>query len=312
MSAPPTAAPRRPGLRLPQLLTLTDQTDQTGRLLLEDSAPAPAVRRAERAGVPMDTVTCSYQDTPSRVGGRMNASAYEVLRRDTADILNGFAWLGRHGEEGAPRRLFLTSYLGVTLAMAMFHRAQDPVASYGELPSYVASIFKASRGIFSYSVDLMNRVGPAAAMTAADVLRDAEEHHHLVRPQTGRVCAAPTRLIERTLAAIITGEGADASRSTLGELVDFAVLWELYELQDRFGQALSAYRVVLENLSREAGPAADPNRLFDTRLPDGTSVGQRTAALLALADEVQRGMNRALGRAENARPLAYEDILRML
>jgi hypothetical protein len=176
----------------------------------------------------------------------------------------------------------------------------------------VASIFKASRGIFSFSVDLQNRVGPAAAMTAADVLKDAEEHRHLVRPQTGRVCAAPSRLIERTLAAIVTGEGADAGRSRLGELVDFAVLWELYELQDAFGQGLSGYRVILEDLTRVAGPTPDPTRLFNTRLPDGTSFGQRTESLLALADHVQRGMNRVLGRAENAKPLGLEDILRML
>ncbi len=312
MSAPPTAVPRRPGLRLPQLLTLTDQTDETGRLLLEDSAPPAAVRRAERAGIRMDTMTCTYQDTPSRLGGQMNIAAYEALRRDTADILNGFDWLGQHAEQGAPRRMFVTSYLGVTLAMALFHRALDPVAPHGQLPSYVASIFKASRGIFSYSVDLTNRLGPSATLTAAEVLRDAEEHRHLVRPQTGRVCAAPTRLIERTLTVLITAEGADASRSELGKLVDFEVLWELYELQDRLGQALSAYRAILESLRREAGPTADPTRLFDTRLPDGTSVGQRTDELLALADEVQRGLNRALGRAENARPLGYEDILRML
>ena len=75
----------RPGLRLAQLLTLSDQTDETGRLLLEDSAPPPAIRRAERAGISMETVTCAYPDTPSRVGGRMNASAYDALRRDTAD-----------------------------------------------------------------------------------------------------------------------------------------------------------------------------------------------------------------------------------
>ena len=302
----------RPGLRLPQLLTLSDQTDETGRLLLEDSAPSPAIRRAERAGISMETVTCAYPDTPSRVGGRMNASAYDALRRDTAEILNGFAWLGQHDEQGAPRRLYVTSYLGVSLALALFHRSEDPVASHGQLPSYVASIFKASRGIFSFSVDLQNRLGPAAAMTAAEVLHDAEEHHHLVRPETGRVCAAPTRLIERTLTAIVTGEGADASRSRLGELVDFGVLWELFELQDRFGQALSGYRGVLEAVTAQAGPAADPSRLFSTRLADGASVGQRTEALLALADDVQRGMNRALGRAENAKPLGFDDVLRLL
>ena len=317
MSAPPqpsgpSAVARRPGLRLPQLLTLTDQTDETGRLLLEDSAPAAAVRRAERAGILMDTVTCTYQDTPSRVGGQMNVSAYEALRRDTAEILNGFAWLGQHSEDGAPCRLFVTSYLGVTLALALFHRAHDPVAPYGQLPSYVASIFKASRGIFSFSVDLLNRVGPTASMTAADVLADAEEHRHLVRPVTGRVCAAPTRLIERTLSVVITGDGADATRSGLAALVDFGVLWELYELQDRFGQALSGYRAVLETASAGAGATADPARVFNARLADGTSVGQRTEALLALADEVQRGMNRVLGRAENAKPLGFEDVLRML
>jgi hypothetical protein len=302
------------------MLTLSDQTDETGRLLLEDSAPKPAVRKAERAGIPMNTVSCPYQDTPSRFGGQMNASAYEALRRDTADILNGFAWLSQHhaaadpSAASAPQRLFGVSYLGVTLAHVLFHRAQDPVTPHASLPSYIASIFKASRGIFSFSVDLLNDLGPEAAMTAAEVVRYAEDHHHLVRPQTGRVCAAPTRLIERTLGVILTGD-ADAARSRLGDIVEFPVLWELTQLQDEVGRALSTYRVVLENLTA-SGHAEDPNRLFATVVPDGPAKGQPfgrfTEQTLQLANRAQAAMNGLLGRAQNATPVGFEDLVRML
>src|SRR5947208_1919187 len=57
----------------------------------------------ERAGIAMETVSCPYQDTPSRFGGKMNLSAYEALRHDVADILNGFAWLAEHDRAAEPQ-----------------------------------------------------------------------------------------------------------------------------------------------------------------------------------------------------------------
>lgn len=318
---PPPSGGRRPGLRLSQLLTLTDQTDEAGRLLLEDSAPPAAIRRAERAGIAMETVSCPYQDTPSRLGGRMNQSAYEALRHDVADILNGFAWLAEHHRAaepdatGSPERLFAVSYLGINLAHVLFHRADDPVPAHGRLPAYVASIFKASRGIFSFAAQLENERGPSAAMTPAEVMQVAEEERQLVRPETGRVCAAPTRLIERTIAAILAGQEADAAKSRLGELIDFDLLWAFTRQQDRFGKALSAYRVVLEQVTA-SGVANDPSRLFSHVLPDGPAQGQAfgryTETVLAVANDVQAELNRLLGRAANAKPLTFEDILRML
>ncbi|MGH9276798.1 MAG: DUF2188 domain-containing protein [Acidimicrobiales bacterium] len=312
---------RRPGLKIAQLLTLTDQTDATGRLLLEDSAPPAAIRRAEKAGVAMETVTCAYADTPSRVGGQMNQSAYEALRHDVADILNGFAWLAeRHRAAepqatGTPERLFAVSYAGINLAHVLFHRAVDPVPPHGHLPAYVASIFKASRGIFSFAAQLENQRGPSAEMTAAEVMQVAEAERQFVRPTTGRVCAAPTRLIERTIAAILTGGEADAAKSRLGELVDFDVLWRFTQLQDVFGEALSTYRVVLEQVSA-AGLANDPKRLFRHVLPDGPAQGQSfgayTESVLATVNGVQADLNRLLGRATNAKALTFEDILRLL
>ena len=315
------APPRRPGMRLSQLLTLTDQTDETGRLLLEDSAPRQAVKRAERAGISMATVEATYADTPSRLGGRMNAAAYDALRRDTAAILDGFAWLADHHraaaptETGTPQRLFAVSYLGVSLVHVLFHRADDPVAAYGELPSYIASIFKASRGLFSFSVAMENDLGPTATLTAAEVVGYAEDKRQLVRPDTGRVCAAPTRLIERTIDVILTGRGADASRSTLGEMLDFDVLWRFYQLQDRFGQTLSTYRVVVDNLTR-TGLANDPQRLLRSVIPDGPArgktFGQFTEETLKAVNDVQAGMNRALGRRDNANKVTLPELMQML
>jgi hypothetical protein len=325
----PNATARRPGLRLSQLLALTDQTDVSGRLLLEDSAPKQAVRKAERRGVSMRTETCPYQDTPSRFGGLMNAGAYEALRHDTAEILNGFAWLSsRHlaaepGDTGAARRLYATSYLGVTLAHVLFHRAEDPVPPYGSLPTYVASIFKASRGIFSFSIQLLNDLGPDAEMTAPEVLQYAEDNKQLVRPSTGRVCAAPTRLIERTLEAILTGRGTDAERSGLGVLVDFSMLWEVYKLQDALGKAISTYRAVYEAVTGPFGPAADPNRIFSAKIPTGAfghgagpaqgqTFGQFTEQLLVLVNDIQGQINAALGRAGNARPVGLQEVIELL
>ena len=314
---------RRPGMRIGQLLALSDQTDADGRLLLEDSAPEAAIRKAKQAGIPMESGPAPYQDTPSRYGGRMNVSAYEALRHDVAGILNGFAWLAEHAAAAlapeplpaTPRRLFVTSYLGVSLAHVLFHRAVDPVPPHGQLPPYVASIFKASRGIFSFSVQLENDLGSDHPMTAADVMTYAEEHRQLVRPETGEVCAAPTRLIERTIEAILISEGADAAKSTIGDLVDFPMLWDFYRLQDEVGIVLSAFRVVLNQVSAIA-QSGDPNRLFSARIPTGPAqgrpFGQFTGEVLATITEAQAGMNRALGRAENARAVTPEDLLRML
>ena len=308
-------------MRLAQMLALTDQTDASGRLLLEDSAPKPAIRKAERAGVSMATEPAPYQDTPSRYGGQMNVAAYEALRHDTAAILNGFAWLARDlaaaapAETGAPRRLYWTSYLGVNLVHVLFHRGEAPVPPHGALPPYIASIFKASRGLFSFAVALENDLGPAATLTAAEVVAYAEEKRQLVRPDTGRVCAAPTRLIERTIDVILTGHGADADRSELGQLVDFAALYEFTRLQDEYGQALSMFRVIADNLSA-AGVANDPNRLARTVIPGGPAkgktFGQVADEVVKLANATQAGMNRALGRSQNAARLTLADIVRML
>jgi hypothetical protein len=311
----------RPGMRIGQLLALSDQTDETGRLLLEDSAPEPAVRKAKRAGIAMETAPAPYQDTPSRLGGPMNVSAYEALRHDVGAILDGFAWLaGQHRAKepsaaGAPRRLFVTSYLGVSLAHVLFHRAEGPVPPHGALPAFVASIFKASRGVFSFSVQLENDLGPDKEMTAAEVMTYAEDRRQLVRPETGRVCAAPTRLIERTIEAVLTGAGADPARSTLPDLVDFEMLWEFYRLQDKVGEVLSTYRVVLNQV---ASPElmSDPNRLLRTVVPAGPAQGRKfgdfTQSVLAHVNDAQAGLNRALGRAGNARPITLADLMGML
>jgi len=317
--APGPAA--RPGLRLAQLLALTDQTDETGRLLMEDSAPRQAIRKAERGGISMKTVPAPYQDTPSRHGGQMNAAAYDALRRDTAEILSGFAWLAANhhrlapSETGAPRRLYAVSYLGISLVHVLFHRAADPVPPHTQLPSYIASIFKASRGIFSFSVQIENDLGPSRALTAAEVVQYAEDKKQLVRPDTGRVCAAPTRLIERSLEAILleTGEAAGA-RSRLPDLVDFGALWEFYRQQDAVGEALSRFRVVAERMSTAAGN--DPARLFRSVIPGGPARGQTfgqfAEGTLRTVNEAQAAMNRALGRSENAKPVGLQELLRLL
>ncbi len=219
MDAPPGAphdATRLPrGLRLRDMLTVTDQTDENGRLLLEDSAPKRARKRAQGAGVAMKTVKCPYHDTPSRLGGDMNASAYEALRRDMGQVLDGFAWLAERYlevERGQPRAsvqvLLDTSNLAITLPLLLFHRNPDGVPAHGALPSYVASLFKAGRGLFSVAFDLRNTRGPGPAFTVADVVSCAEEKGHFARPESGRVCAVPTRLIERTIDAILTGRPA--------------------------------------------------------------------------------------------------------
>lgn len=318
---PATPSPIPPGMRLSEMLTLTDQTDETGRLLLEDSAPKGARKRAERVGIAMKTVSCPYKDTPSRYGGRMNASAYEALRHDTAEMLDGFAWLtGRYLEldpsnSSTVRVLYDTSYSGTSLALIVFHRADAPIPPHGSLPSYVASIFKASRGLFSAAVDMLNKTdSPSKTVTVGEVVQFAEQEGHLARPQTRRVCAAPTRLIERTISVILTGEGADASRSGLGELVDFATLRTFCALQDWFGQALSSYRVLLERVT-QTGDITRPEELFSRVIVEGgrrRSFGDVTEELLRRANELQSRLNRLLGRADDAAPVALEDALGML
>ena len=313
-SAPP------PGMRLSELLTVRDQTDENGRLLLEDAAPKSARRRVHKAGIPMKMVSCPYQDTPSRHGGPMNVSAYEALRHDMGDVLDGFAWLTGHYLELQPARrstvrgLFDASYLGLTLPLVLFYRARAPVGPHRQMPSFVASMFKASRGVFSAAVDMLNRRGPTARVSSAEIVRFADEHGHLRRADTGRSCAAPTRLIERTIDAILTGEGGDAAESPLGELVDFGRLWEFYSLQDAFSRAVSNYRFLLDDIAAQTG-SPDPEKLFDVRVPSGgriRSFGEVTDGVVRQANEIQRGLNAVLERAEDVRPLDFEDLLQML
>ncbi|MFN2503212.1 MAG: hypothetical protein ABR540_03080 [Acidimicrobiales bacterium] len=312
---------RAPGLRLSEMLTLKDQTDATGRLLLEDSAPKRAIKNARRNGVRMKTVPCPYADTLSRHGDAINISAYEALRHDVGDMLNGLAWLTRcyleshPGRRSTPRALFELSSLGVTLPLVLFNRRPDPVDPHGRLPSYVASLCKASRGIYSASVDLLNREGdPMRTISAAEMVAFAEAEGHFSRPVTQRACAAPTRLIERTIAVILTGEGGNADNSKLGELVDFPTLWQFWTVQDRFSRSLSDYKVILEDLV-QGGEASDPRELFASRVQVGDrtqSFGLLTEGLLAEANGAQGALNQLLGRAADAPPVSFEDILRML
>ncbi|MGH3849722.1 MAG: hypothetical protein ACRDRT_08465 [Pseudonocardiaceae bacterium] len=302
---PPGTVPAEIGLALSDLI-IKGQTDVNGRLLLEDAAPKTARRKAFKAGIPMKPVHCSYQDTPSRLGGMMNQPAYEALRHDTAAVLDGFAWLATHYWQRIPigpnsvRGLFDVSYLGLTLPLLLFHRTTDRVGPYGRMPSHVASLFKASRGVFSVAVDMLNRLGPTATIAAVDIVKFADAQGHLKRPETDRACAAPTRLIERTLAVILTGEGADPNASDLGTLTDFETLWTFYRLQDSFSEVLSAYR---HHFGQQLAEAVEPTN------------GQFAAATKALVDRAnttQAEVNRVLGRTGNGPPIGFEEILALL
>jgi hypothetical protein len=179
----------------------------------------------------------------------------------------------------------------------------------------VASICKASRGVVSASVDMLNRAGPPSrVVTAAEVVKFADEEGHLRRPQTERACAAPTRLIERTIEVILTGGAADPAKSGLGQLIDFDVLWAFCSTQDGFSQALSRYRYLLNDLV-ERGAGEDPNQLFAARVElDGRSqtFGAISEALVGHANATQSRLNRILGRSDASVPVAFEDLLRML
>lgn len=303
---PETGAVPVPGMALADLLVIRDQTDEKGRLLLEDAAPKRARRKAFKAGVPMKAVGCPYQDTPSRVGGLMNQPAYEALRHDTAEVLNAFAWLTVNQRRrtssppGTVRALFDTSYLGLTVPLLLFFRATEPVALHGRMPSYVASLFKASRGVFSAAVDLLNRLGPTTTITEAEVVRFADAEGHLIRAETQRACAAPTRLIERTLAVALTGDGADADASGLADLVDFDTLWAFYRLQDGFSEALSTYRFHYGS------------HLAQTLEPGSGPFGDATRSLLRQANDTQRELNRILGRHGDGPTLDFDDLLTLL
>lgn len=298
-----------------------DQTDEHGRLLLEDSAPRGAVRRAVRAGVPMETVACPYRDTPSRHGGRMNASAYEALRRDTAEIFRGFAWLARNyfqrepPARGTVQGLAGVSKLGVTLPLVIFHRARDPFPPHGALPSFVASVFKASRGVYFTAFDMAGRAaGERQETTAEEVVAFADREGHLQREQTGTVCAAPTRLIERTLESILGPDATQPGDSRLAEVVDFQMLWDFHRVETAFNQSLRQYGHVLEQLLA-GGMRLDADELFDcpVRVGDGTgSFGDFTDAFLRYATTAQTLLNRALGRAENAPPVTFGDVVQAL
>ena len=303
------------------MLTLKDQTDATGRLILEDSAPKRAIKNAKRSGIPMKTASVPYADTPSRVGGLMNVSAYDALRHDLAEVLNGFAWLTTSylalfaDRQGTVQTLFDVGYAGVTIPLLLFHRRPDPIEQYGALPSYVASLCKASRGVVSAAVDLLNRSeSPLRKVTAAEVVAFADERSHLRRPNTERACAAPTRLIERTISVMLTGEGGDAAKSGLAELVDFPTLWAFCQVQDEFSRALHQYKVLLEELTA-SGAGDDPRQLFSAKVEvngRAQSFGALSESLLEYAQAVQARLNRILGRDDSAARISFEEILRML
>lgn len=319
MAAKASPRPRRPpGLRLERLLTITDETDETGRLLLEDSAPSAAQRKVTRSGVDMTAMSCPYRDTPSRLGGQMNGPAYEAFRRDLKATLDGFAWLWQGYRRTAPGRaatvegLVDIAKLGLDLPLVLVHRAHDPIDRHGALPSFVGAMFKASRGVFSAAFAMSERHhGPA---TAAEVIAFADANGHLTRPDTNRVCAAPTRLMERTIAVMLTGEGADGGASSLGDLADYDTVWGFYDLEQALNHALGLYRSLLEQ-AMSARRVRHPRELFGMTV---TLAGRRrrfgdlTQDCLDAVNGIQQQFNRLLGRDERARPLTFEDLLQAL
>lgn len=320
-SGPGATTPRR-GLRLAELLTVGDQTDEHGRLLLEDSAPRQAQKRAKRAGVAMQEAHWEAADSPSRLGGRMNVSAYDALRRDLTEVLQGFAWLAelRTTALPVPGRGSLGSMvdvanLGSTLPLVLFHRVRNQVPAHGALPTFIASIFKASRGLFSGAVAMLNDDRDASDLvTTGEVMAFAEGHGQFRRSETQRVCAAPSRLIARTIAAILSGDEADAGRSRLGDHLDGAELWRFFNLHDSFSQALSNYRFVLAQLSHDH-PQASPDQLLgETVTAAGRTgtFGNLTEAMAHHGTEVQSGLNRVLGREGEVAPLTLPALLQML
>ncbi|MDQ6909655.1 MAG: hypothetical protein M3Z84_02550 [Actinomycetota bacterium] len=320
MAERPSGRQLVPGLRISDILNVRDQTDESGRLLLEDSAPKRARKDLVRAGIPMKTAKCSYADSPSRQGGTMNVSAYEALRQDTAEILDGYAWFTSNYLTVFPERratvraLYDTSHLGLTLPLVLFYRGVDTVAPYKKLPSYVASIFKASRGLFSAALDLLNRRGPYNdRLTAGEVVRFAEYNKHFTRERTGRVCAAPTRLIERSIAVLLTAEGASAENSRLPELVDFPTLLEFFSIEDAFGDALSRYRFILANLMKNA-PRARPRELYSYRVPEAgnQTFEELSDSLVRHANTLQSELNRVLRRGDTAPELTIDNVLQLL
>lgn len=250
----------------------------------------------------------------------MNVSAYEALRQDTAEILDGFAWFTTNylvvfpQRKATPRALYDTSHLGLTLPLILFYRGVDPFPPYKRLPSYVASIFKASRGLFSAALDLLNRRGPyAGTLDAGEVVRFAETEGHFARRETGRVCAAPTRLIERSIGVLLTGEGGNPENSELADLVDFPTLLEFYSIEDAFGEALSRYRFMMANLMK-TNPRARPRDLFSYGVPEagGQSFGDLSDSLVGHANTLQSELNRLLSRADTAPALTIDNVLQLL
>jgi len=320
---PKKTGPRIPAaLGLAEMLTLTDETDDRGRLLLEDSAPEPAQHKAQLGGVPMETTQCPYEDTPSRYLGEMNQSAYAALRDDISGVLNGFAWLSERYAALNPsvarpsvRCLLETSNLAITLPLVAFRQAGGPIRRHGTLPSYVASIFKAARGIFSVGIALINLDADAGReITADEVVAIAEDQGHLVRARTSRVCAAPTKLISRALDAILTGEGADSTKSTLGEFIDFPTLWAFYQVQESFSDGLNRVGYAINQITGGRS-ISSPQELFEATFTIGTEsvvFGDLAQSFIQHANAAQNRLNNLLGRAGKGTPLAFKDILSLL
>lgn len=314
--------PSRP-LKLAPLLTLGEETDAEGRLLLEDSAPSRARRLAERRGVAMATETCTYPDSPSRQGGQYNVSAYEALRAQLGPMLCGFSWLAENYRQRCPDRaetvaaLYDTSYLAMHLPLVLFHRLPDPIEAQGALPPYVAAMFKAARGIFSATINLTNQPGSRdRPLTAAQALDFAESKGHLRRRQTGRVCAAPQRLIERTLGVMLTGRGADPAGCDLATLVDFDQLWRFHLAHERLNDQLNGYRSVLERAMAAGGAGGpDPRTLFATPVTIGTArttLGAHTQAVVTSLGEIQAELNAVVGRQGPNPGVTFEELTKLL
>lgn len=292
-------------------IVVSDETTANGRPLQERAAYDISTYSFR---VPEEIKTCPYPG--SRNGKDMNFSALQSLTNNYKEVIDGFGWINRlHFGDDIPQKVTLTDFwemsqIGEALPSFAFNRAKNPYRKQYHLPDFIGDIFKSSRGLFAASDDMMRGHLFETEVTPSLIYSHVEENHTLVGKD--EVCAAPQKMIEQVISALLYRERANPNDSRLNFIYsDNDKIEEYTDLYisardittDLAVAAIGTWRTIVTDFSPRF-TRDDKDRILSLL----TEFHEKEDELLWEANPLQEDMNQILGRQyQGIKPITIAD-----
>jgi hypothetical protein len=317
-----------PGLPPLETFAIKHQTDNEGRLLKEDRALAEDQAAVVAAGVSMDQIQCPYHDSPSRFqhDHPLNKGALQQYAAHKEEVWASLAYIRdlyqRNNPYTAPTidQAIELGAIASSIPSYLFNRSRAPLAPQGELPGFIAAMYKTINGIEGGLLLMRDQMNPKAHISAHAIVDFVE--HNEDQPLVGRanVCAAPPNQIQTTVEAMLDGKHvAPELRNRLAEYIPPDESKQLL----RYAQQHRKVNVGISVFSEESTTIIHYMQMKAAQLvQSGISRGQffnqmeipylayahREREFLQLLEQAEPGMNASLGRGRSTRQTTSADL----